>query len=324
MPRKSNFDFHLNNIKELKRENDHLMTLEGFPKKNPEYYYSREDESGWWMATKQIIIRKYIGAYLNILSRDKKRDLFFIDLMSSWGMNRVTKSEGKHRFSFPGTSINALLKSNRARKGFNELYINDYNPSCRKVLKKRLDIINIDSKKKSGTKIDTSNDQIDSNSWVISLMEEIDDISKYKNYLMVVDNEGMNIDFETIKKIREISEFGDLIINFQDVSIGRHISKNPKNIEKFFGKKISTDTKRLELCDIYQDQLRSIGFGHIEPIKIATSTMFFYTLLFCCRKPNSAWLNMIQKYRDERFKNWTDKDVQTMWNIVTKKQMTLF
>ena len=115
-----------------------------------------------------------------------------------------------------------------------------------------------------------------------------------------------------------------MIINFQDVAIGRHISKNPDRIEEFFGTKIPMDTKRVELCQIYQDQLKGIGFGHIEPIKIATSTMFFYTLLFCCRKTNSAWLNMIQKYRDERFRNWTDKDVQMMWDIVTKRQETLF
>jgi len=33
---------------------------------------------------------------------------------------------------------------------------------------------------------------------------------------MVIDNEGMDIELDTIKKIREIDSYGDIIITFQN------------------------------------------------------------------------------------------------------------
>ena len=133
----SNFDFHLGNIKLLKEDSDYLLKIEEFPKTNKDHFYIRPDKSGWWMVTKQIIIRKYIGAYLNILGRQKDIDIYFLDLLSSWGMNRVTKQSEKHRFMFPGTAISAGLISSKKERGFNEIFMNDYDPLKRKVLDAR-------------------------------------------------------------------------------------------------------------------------------------------------------------------------------------------
>jgi len=120
--KKTNFEFHLDNIKRLKEDSDRILKIKDFPKENSNHYYSRKDKSGWWMATKQIIIRKYISTYLNILKKQADIDLFFIDLMSSWGMNKVTKKDGIHEFIFPGTSISAALISDRKTKGFSEFF----------------------------------------------------------------------------------------------------------------------------------------------------------------------------------------------------------
>lgn len=314
--KKNNFEFHLENIKWLKEDSNKLLKIKGFPKKN--YYYSRRDKSGWWMATKQVIIRKYIGAYLNILEKQSDIDLYFIDLMSSWGMNKVTKRNGSHKFIFPGTSISAALKSQSKSKGFTEFYFNDADPKKREILKKRLDAINSSDHQKQIYNINTEEKEIDSNEWVLSVMREIEAKSNFKNYLMVIDNQGLNIHFDTIKKIREINEYGDLIINFQDFGIGRQIHNKPL-IRDFFGKELPTTTKRKDLCLIYTDQLEEIGFGRIEKIPIETSNSYYYTLLFCCRKKVSSWLRMIEKYRDDRFKSWTDLEVKRMWEIVTKR-----
>ncbi|MHA1147752.1 MAG: three-Cys-motif partner protein TcmP [Promethearchaeota archaeon] len=320
-----NFDFHLENIRQLKEDSSFLLKIEDFPKKDHRYYYVRKDQSGWWMVTKQIIIRKYIGAYLNILGSQEDIDLYFIDLMSSWGMNKVTKQEGKHRFIFPGTALSAAIISSNRNKGFKEFYVNDWDSEVRKVLNKRFEKLNNILKYPLIYNIDTSNEKIDSNDWVLSVIKEIKDKHPYKkNYLMVIDNEGMDIHYNTIKKVKETFDFGDIIINFQDVMIARQIH-NQDIIKRFFGKNLNSDTKQIELCDIYQDQLRKIGFGRIEPIKIETTGGYYYTLLFCCRKNSSAsWLKMIEKYRDDRFKSWNDKNVKHFWDIVSKIIKPLF
>ncbi len=320
----SDFDFHLRNIKFLKEDSDYLLKIEEFPKKDKDHFYIRPDKSGWWMVTKQIIIRKYIEAYLNILGGQKDIDIYFLDILSSWGMNRVTKQSKKHRFTFPGTAISAGLISSKKERGFNEIFMNDYDPIKRKVLDARFNAINNTLENKLNFNIDTSENKIDSNEWVLKIMQEITEKPNYKkNYLMVIDNEGMNISYETLKKVRELSQYGDFIINFQDVMIARQIN-NINLIKSFFGRELSTDTKQVELCEIYQEQLKKIGFGRIESIKIETTGGYYYTLLFCCRKTSSYWLRMIEKYRDDRFRLWTDSKVKQFWDIVSGYTRPLF
>ena len=146
----------------------------------------------------------------------------------------------------------------------------------------------------------------------------------YFNYLMVIDNEGMNIYYDTISEIRKIHDYGDIIINFQDAEIARNLKNSPSKVRKFFGKTIPMNTKRAELCDIYIEQLNKIGLGKIEKLKVATETGYYYTLLFCCRYGVSGdWLKLIKFYSDKRFKNFTDKDFKQMWDIKSGKQLNI-
>lgn len=75
--KKTNFDFHLDKIKELDRDWLALKTIPNFPYENSKYYYTRNDESGWWMAIKQIAIRSYINTYLTILGKKKRYEIIF-------------------------------------------------------------------------------------------------------------------------------------------------------------------------------------------------------------------------------------------------------
>jgi len=56
---------------------------------NTKHFYTRNDESGWWLAIKQIGIRGYIEAYLTILGKKKGMRLIFIDSLSSNGLNII-------------------------------------------------------------------------------------------------------------------------------------------------------------------------------------------------------------------------------------------
>lgn len=319
--KKSNFAFHLENIKYLDQDWRFLRTIPKFP--SGKHYYEREDKSGWWMAIKQVAIRSYIGIYLSILGKKPGMKLFFIDLMSSFGLNCVTKNQGRDRFIFPGTSLNAALISNREEKGFDGYYINDSNFLQREVLNKRLHALSEHFDRPLDINISLENKKIDSNQWVIETLKQLKKKEKYYNYLMIIDNEGMNISYNTLRKIRELHEYGDIVITFQDAGIARNIH-NTQRIGEFFGNDISVKTKRSELCDIYIEQLRKIGLGNIEKMKVASANQFYYTLLFCCRDNVSGdWLRLIKFYNEERFKNFTDKDLKRMWDIKRGKQLSI-
>ena len=324
--KKTNFQFHLENIKELDNEWIFLTKIPNFPIKNPNYYYSREDNSGWWMAIKQTAFRGYINAYLSILGKDKDRKLFFIDSLSSYGLVRVTKENRKDQFTFPGASINAYLISNRKKRGFDAFHINDINPDVRKVLNNRMLALKNHFKDRSEIFINTSKNRIDSNKWLVDTMIEIDENNSFYHCLIIIDNQAMDIDYTTIQEIRKISEFSDIIITFQDANIARAVPKGQEKIKKFFGCTISPKVNGIRkiLCNKYCNQLSLVNLPKIERMKVATENKFFYTLLFCVRENASGkWLEIVRYYNEERFKNFTDRDLKDMWNIVKGRQLSL-
>ncbi|MBY9021246.1 MAG: hypothetical protein KGD67_09320 [Candidatus Lokiarchaeota archaeon] len=324
MPKQSNYDFHLKNLKGLVKDFKYLQKIPGFPLSNKNFFYSRDDESGWWMATKQIIIRKYIGLYLNILGAKKDIDLFFIDLLGSWGMNRVSKRNQVDTFEFPGTSISAPLISNRKKRGFTEFFVNDLDREKREVLIKRYKALNTYSNNRLVYNIPVPDlNDIDSNEWVIDVLNQI----RYKyqskiHCLFVIDNQGMDINLSTIRKIREITPFADFVITFHDVAYGRGM--HSKKIEEFIGTKVKPKTKREDLYALYIEQLKSVGIGRIEPIRIYSGNSFYYTLLFCCRNQIDAkWLNTIKRYSDVRFRSWTAENNKQIWDVIEGKIISL-
>ncbi|TKJ19801.1 MAG: hypothetical protein CEE43_14460 [Promethearchaeota archaeon Loki_b32] len=322
----TNFEFHLQNIKKLDDEWRFLKKIPTFPFGDPRYYYSRDDNSGWWMAIKQTAFRGYISAYLSILGKEKDRKLYFIDPLSSYGMVRVTKNYGKDKFTFPGTSINAALISNQKKKGFDGFYINDLDLFTRNILSERILSIKTHYNNKAEINIDISNNKIDSNNWLINIMRCINEENSFYHCLIIIDNQAMNIYYDTIQKIREISEYCDVIITFQDANIARAIPSGSPKIERFFGCEIPPNTKNLRnvLCDKYCDQLSKVNLPKIERMKVASETGYFYTLLFCCRqKASGEWFKIIRYYNDERFKNFTDREQKRMWDIRKGKQLSL-
>lgn len=136
---------------------------------------------------------------------------------------------------------------------------------------------------------------------------------------MVIDNQGMNIGYETIKKIRESHEYGDLIITFHDSAFSRSIHNQEKN-KFFFGCEIDEDTTIQERRSKYIEQLNLIGVGRVEELSIRSDGNFFYTLLFCCRENVGAkWLNMIEYLRKNRFKYCNAQFMKNIYDITKKR-----
>ena len=79
MKKRTHFDFHIGNLKDLDKDWSLLNSISNFPISDPKHFYTRSDESGWWMAIKRTGIRGYIKAYLTILGKRGGMSLFFID-----------------------------------------------------------------------------------------------------------------------------------------------------------------------------------------------------------------------------------------------------
>ena len=213
---------------------------------------------------------------------------------------------------------------NQKKVGFKGIYSNDINPNERNVLNERLKSLKEAIENKYELDIIANNEKIDSNKWVIETLENINQKNKNFNYLMIIDNQGLNIEYNTIRKIREIHNYGDIVITLQVAGIKRNLKQNPDKVKKFFGIKVPIETKKDELSELYIKQLQMLDFGRIEELNITTQKGFYYTLLFCCRKGVSGdWLEMIKYYRDKRFRSWTDADVKKMWDVAVGKSKTL-
>lgn len=317
----SDKDYHVKKMGYLMNDGRNLMKIPNFPIKG---FYQRKDDTGWWMPIKQFAIKSYTNLYLEILQRKEYIDTCFIDPLSSYGMIKLTKNQGKDILLIPGTSFNAALISIKKNKGFSEYYINDMNPDIRGVINSRFEAFNHIHKNTLKINIEAKESgKVDSNKWIIDILNIIKNTYKYPNYLMVIDNQGMDIGYETLEKIRNFHEFGDIIITFHDSAFSRAIH-NEKKIKFFYGCKVKKDTTIEERRNIYINQLQSIGFGRIEQLFVRSKGNFFYTLLFCCRENVSAdWLDMIEDFRKKRFKYCTDQFMKQIYDITKKRTTTL-
>ncbi|MFX1502329.1 MAG: hypothetical protein ACFFDH_15320 [Promethearchaeota archaeon] len=309
-------EYHVRNMRSLINYGKKLLRIPGFPTKD---FYQRDDEKGWWMPTKQFAIKSYCQLYLEILQKQQFIDTIFIDPLSSNGMVRLSKKKGEDILLMPGTSINAALVSLKKEKGFSEFFINDISPENREIMSKRFEAFNQINNNALSINIEPKErGKIDSNEWILDILDRIKDKYEYPNYLMVIDNQGMDIGYETLKKIREYHEFGDIIITFHDSAFSRAIHSD--KIEFFYGRNLGNNTTIEIRRNLYIKQLKLIGFGRIEPLFIRSDYNFFYTLLFCCRKDVPAkWLDMIKYFRKVRFRNCTAVFMKNVYDIAKRK-----
>ncbi len=315
----SDQEYHVTNMRRFINEGKSLMKIPNFPKNN-KFFYQRPDGKGWWMPIKQLAIRSYSNLYLKILQKQEFIDTCFIDPLSNYGMIKLTKNNGKDVLIMPGTSINVALISLKKKKGFSAYFINDIDPEIRGVIKSRFETLNQFYNNSLQFNIEPPDKgKIDSNEWVINVLNNITEKYDCPNYLMVIDNQGMDIGYKTIKKIRECHEYGDLIITFHDSAFSRSMHNQEKN-KFFYGCEIDKYTGIQARRSIYIKQLKSIGFGRVEEISVRSEGNFFYTLLFCCRENVGAeWLKSIKYLRETRFKYCNAKFMKHIFDIAVRR-----
>jgi len=331
--KQSNFDFHLTWLKDLKNISSKIKSIIGDCPEGS--CYDRDPGRGWWMAIKEIVIMRYMILYLKIIRKRLPRcRICFIDLLSSSGMIKLSDNHG-HTFNFAGSSMLAAgISLMGENMGFDKIYSNDGDPEKRRYLKLWLEKIRskvIDNGNSPyEIMVDESNEVINSNDFIDRIIEDMKEYGNQTHYLALIDNEGMDIPFETISKLRSWEgqyckgEYGDIIINYPNYSIQRH--RDSSKVEPFFGRKMAEVPSR-KWMGSYFNQLKSIGMENIETLQVKAGDIgFYYTMLFCVRRINSnaPWLGLIEKYRDDRFKDFDGRNVKLMWDVVNKRQKTLF
>ncbi|GAI14303.1 unnamed protein product, partial [marine sediment metagenome] len=110
----------------------------------------------------------------------------------------------------------AAMISKRKDVGFKGIFINDINSNERKVLNERLKALNEATSNKYKLYIDISDEKIDSNEWVIDIIANLSKHNKIFNYLMIIDNQGMDIEYKTIKN-RSIYDFLPKIVKYSSI-----------------------------------------------------------------------------------------------------------
>lgn len=295
------------------------------------------------MVIKETAIKGYISTYLTNLMTQKRKyptmQIVFIDLLAATGICRV--NDDRSVFTFPGSTMLAAWQ-NGAESHFDTIYTFDKSPENRQMLDRHLSML---SKHFGTMKRDAIHYVIpeilnplplDANVIGSSI---ISDLKKHEmvNYLCFIDNEGLDITFSTIERLREIP-YGDIIINYQDSGIKRLLgaARSNKVLEKtralhwtrlneYFGKDMTDVEDNADLKTIYKEQLLKnpgLSIKNVKEIRVRLESGFHYDLLFCVRKEDPAWFRMIDQY-NQRLSAVTDNDIKKIWELVSGRSTSL-
>jgi len=336
----NNYEFHSGNLILLERLGKIITESE----KNfnwKKYGDNKKDEQGWWMIIKESIITKYMGAFLRIHRREPKKNLFYIDLTSGPGLCEVTKNEKKEKFDIPGSALLAALRNQDLKYHFDKIFANDIKFENRDFLDKRLvNLIHSQYiKKKIDYYIPSIDQKINSDSNLI-IDDLLEIIKKEGNgffaCLFVIDNQGLDIKWNTIEKIIKFYPFCDLIINFPTTGFNRTFGNwkrnktesTKKTIESFMGIDINQINSHKDAIDKYVNNLKRAGKEIVETFEVkagGSAGSFHYTLLFAVRETlkGSKWMRMFEKYR-KRYSSMTGEKIKHFFDInISKKQTSL-
>lgn len=336
--KKSNFDYHQENLYLLEEKGKIISEFEE-GKNWKKYGENKNDNQGWWMVIKVVAVSKYWGAHLKIHKSKKSPDkkVFLVDLLSGPGLCEVTKNNKKEKLIFPGITLLAASRNQNTRYYFDKIYANDLDFENRIILNKRLRNLN-QSKIISG-KIDyyiplvDQKHESDSNLIIEDILEDIKKEGKgFFACLFVIDNQALNIKWETIEKIIKFHTYFDLIINFPNTIFNRIWGNRKyegarKKIESFMGMSINEINSNDEAMELYIKKLKEAGKEIVEKFEVragGTAGGFHYTLLFAVRKTasDSSWMRIINNLR-RRYSNMTGEDIKLFFDIISNKQKSL-
>jgi three-Cys-motif partner protein len=278
-------------------------------------------QGDFWAPLKLVCFASYThSCYVKIIKNHVK-DFYFVDLLSSSGITRVSKCkecdlEGtkacetcKYKDRRKAYMAGSALIASTADPPFKRMYFVDNDQDKLTVLGKRLTILERNGMCKSSHVLLKG----DCNDLIDKILSEIR--SDNYNFLIFVDNQGLDANWETINKLLDCH--CDIIINFPTSSIARNINNNA--VKTFLGCNDIGDLGYSEPIDYYLNKIRQKRTA--EAIKINTGIGFHYHLILIT-KQNPRFKAFIDSLK-ETIEGNTAKEAEMAFDIIAGKQAVL-
>lgn len=249
-------------------------------------------EVGAWSKNKHYFLERYIDAFTTSM-KDKPRwsGLGYVDLFAGPGMCRIRNS----REQIDGSPLIAL-NAPRESKSFNAFFFADKSPDALNAIEKRFTARSAHAK--PHVYVGDCNETID---------KIVKDMDRHALYLAFIDPTGLDVHFDTIRKLTSMRRV-DLIISIMDrLDLVRNIRayyypRKSLNLDTFLGEGVdwrqefdslpNQDAKHVTdlFLDLYRRQLRAIGYEHFGLPKRIAGAVPFYLLFFASRHKLGAEL----------------------------------
>ena len=232
----------------------------------------------------------YLGRYCRIFTtgmKNKWRNRVFIDLFCGPGRCRV-RPQGDFE---DGSPLIAL------REAFTHYYFVDISSHCIDALEKRASGLEAVPGKEMKIVRGDANECID------DLVRQIDDLGPETIGFAFVDPPGIQLHFETLRRLSKSTRI-DLLINFPlGMNIKRQLKhqlqKDPEDesdFDRYFGTTQwrdlceespgSTRSIGWRLLQLYQEQLRSLGYAYVgDEHAVKNRGVSLYMLVFASKNP---------------------------------------
>jgi hypothetical protein len=291
----------------------------------------RTGDRGWWLAIQGMAIMKYMAVYLATLRKQESITLDFIDIAAGPGIYRVSANPTSQEIFFPGASMLAAWQAFTGDGlAFDSIFAFDRVAAHRQQLLARFEILGhyistngLDSPRFVVPRADAPG-KVDPAVAVSSIIDEIKrDHGRFYNYLCFVDDADLNVPVPLIEHLHRELPYGDVIISIPLHALGWYQEKRRFDTLKVtFGIDASWIDSTASLESIFLQRLKGFGFKVISRISCKRVEKAPVDLLFCSRRENQAWTDIVTDYND-RLGKVDDKDIRFAWDLFTGRAATL-
>lgn len=308
----------LNHLEQLTAHSDALVDLAPTPDTDPTY--------GPLTALKLFLVISEIDVYTQIVPKKFKYP-YYIDALAGSGITHVNS----HDISLAGSPLIAATMSHQPLERY---YFIEEDSDRAETLAARLDYLH------ENTTISIPRERCeirnaDANQEIPNIIDEIKQHGdtygfRHVNRCAVVDNEGLNVKWQTIDALMQI--WGDTLINFPATGISRRRGKARHDlITRFFGTTAWKDCDtEAEYRNLYCDRLAATAAVPLKQRSVRVNSRteakrYYYDLLYNTRRtendsPYAAAIDALKT----RYERLDGDDVAAILDLIYGAEQTNF
>lgn len=264
--------------------------IEGLKEDSEEFYSlapERTNDFDTWSALKLILHSATVNMYTTVFRKNHYYDLYYIDALAGSG---VSTHDDQER-CFLGSP---LIAAKSATVPFEKMYFVEANEELADALETRLEYAfqekgHIYTEPKQWEVLPRdANDAVPD--IVSGMWRNLQKQDNGLNYLCFIDNQGMDVEWETIESLAP-KPYGDLLINLPTSNaIGRNVDRNPSTVGNFYGLDLSginvpNGNMREFMRDLYLDQLSEVNRSVQVNTRVEADVgSFYYDMIYATRE----------------------------------------